>query len=40
MKNSETRSTEAGWELGPFTTKLVSGQTSSPATKYKETIRG
>ena len=40
MKDSEARSTDAGWGLVPFTTMLVSGQTSPPATKYKETIRG
>ena len=31
--------TETGWDLGPFATMFAPGQVSSPATKYKETIR-
>ena len=27
------------WDLGPFAAGLAPGQTSPPATKYKETMR-
>ena len=30
---------EMGWDLGHFTAVVASGQTTSGATKYKETIR-
>jgi len=30
---------ETGWDLGHFTAVVVSGQATSGATKYKETIR-
>ena len=40
VENETDRSKhETGWDLEAFAAVLVPGQTSPPATKYRETIR-